>query len=159
MTVTHYRKLGLRHVPEYENWHNMKQRCLNSNFPGYANYGGAGITIHQPWIEAFINFYEDMGRRPTPQHSIDRIDGRGNYSPDNCRWADKTEQIINRNLRKNSLGFNGISRNHKRYATKIWVDYKSYNFGTFDTPEEAAYVYDQAMIELHGDNAHTNFEY
>lgn len=150
---------GLRKEPEYENWHNLKQRCLNPNFPDYHRYGGRGIKVCDRWVKSFVDFYEDMGKRPTPSHSIDRIDNDGDYTPKNCRWATKTEQIINRDLKPNSLGVNGVSKNRKKYAAKIWVDYKSYNFGSYDTVKEAAYVYDQAQLQLHGENAKTNFDW
>lgn len=154
-------KHGLRNTPEYENWHNMKQRCLNPNFHGYSNYGGRGIEMCQRWIESFVNFYEDMGKRPTPTHSIDRIDNEKGYTPENCRWANKTTQIINRRMNKNNqTGYRGVRVNNKSgWQVVIWADYKPYRFGTYKDIEEAASIYDQIVMQLYGSDAQTNFDW
>lgn len=153
-------KHGLRNAPEYENWHNMKQRCLNPNFHGYSNYGGRGITICQRWIESFTNFYEDMGKRPSPTHSIDRIDNNKGYTPENCRWADKKTQIVNRRMNKNNTtGYRGVRKNRAKWAVKVWVDYQHYHFGSYEDIEEAAAIYDQIIMQLYGDDAQTNFDW
>lgn len=87
--------------PEYETWGGLKQRCYNSKNQGYANYGGRGILICERWLDSFENFLADMGKRPTPKHSIERINNDGHYEPSNCRWATMKEQ--NRNKRDNKL--------------------------------------------------------
>ena len=88
-------KHGLEKHPLYGTWSNMKQRCYNPNTPRYAHYGGRGITVCNEWRDSFPQFLSDMGERPEGT-SLDRIDVNGDYTPDNCRWATKIEQNLNR---------------------------------------------------------------
>lgn len=90
--VTH----GMSKTLEYRSWKGVLERCRNSSSPHYANYGARGISICERWISSFPNFIEDMGLRPTPGHSIDRINVDGNYEPGNCRWATRSEQQRNK---------------------------------------------------------------
>ena len=78
---------GKSGTSEYNIWHGMKQRCLNPKNKGFPNYGGRGITVCDRWINSFENFYEDMGPRPSLEHSIDRKENNGNYEPGNCHWT------------------------------------------------------------------------
>lgn len=92
---------------EYHSWEALKQRCLNLNNPDYYNYGGRGIIICDRWLESFENFLTDMGLKPSPKHSIDRIDSNGDYEPNNCKWSTALEQ--GRNTRRNRIiEYNGI---------------------------------------------------
>lgn len=84
---------------EYICWTGMKQRCLNSGHDSYPRYGGRGIRVCDRWLASFEDFLADMGRKPTPAHSIDRENNDGNYEPGNCRWATGVEQQANRGSR------------------------------------------------------------
>jgi hypothetical protein len=83
-------------TPEYIVWAGMRARCLNPNEPAFHLYGGRGITICESWKDDFRAFLEDMGPRPSMDHSIDRIENDGNYEPGNCRWATWKQQQNNR---------------------------------------------------------------
>ena len=85
-----------RAMPEYNIWAGMLARCRNPNTASYESYGGRGISVCDKWQNDFAEFYRDMGPRPSPKHSIDRIDSDGNYEPGNCRWATPDIQALNR---------------------------------------------------------------
>lgn len=87
---------GLRHSLTYTSWYAMKARCHRSTAHNYARYGALGVKVCDRWQNSFENFYADMGARPSPKHSIDRIDPYGDYEPGNCRWADALTQRHNR---------------------------------------------------------------
>lgn len=108
-------KHGRSHTPEYNSWHSMIQRCGNKNDNAYSEYGARGIRVCDRWRNSFTAFYEDMGDRPSPTHSIERLNNDGNYEPGNCKWATKTEQILNRRVNKNNTsGFRGVSFDKKK---------------------------------------------
>ncbi len=85
---------GMTGTAEYRAWKAMRARCANPNEQYFYLYGGRGITVCERWNE-FSNFWEDMGPRPSPRHSVDRIDVNGTYEPGNCRWATAQEQRLN----------------------------------------------------------------
>lgn len=94
---------------EYGSWAGAKTRCTNPNHPAFHNYGGRGISMCDRWLNSFELFLQDMGPKPTPQHSIDRINNDGNYEPGNCRWATSVEQGRN-NRRTRMVELNGETR-------------------------------------------------
>lgn len=97
---------GMTGSPEYLSWASMIQRCHNPRHDAYIRYGGAGIVVCDAWRESFEQFYADMGPRPSEEHTLDREDNEGNYTPDNCRWATWHVQQNNRKDTKKYL-FNG----------------------------------------------------
>lgn len=92
---THGASVGGKVTREYAAWQAMKNRC-DPRHVFYRHYGGRGITICARWLESFENFLADVGPRPSPAHSLDRINNDGNYEPSNVRWATQTEQVRNR---------------------------------------------------------------
>lgn len=132
-------KHGLKHTPEWLAWKNMRQRCLNKNHSQYGDYGGRGIIICDRW-DSFVNFYTDMGVKPSRSHSIDRIDNDGDYEPSNCRWTTKTVQVINRRPAKNnSSGIVGVSfyKSKAKWQAAIKVDGTSMHLGYFEDVDDA----------------------
>lgn len=89
---------GYKHAL-YNTWSCMVGRCTNPKNPAWDRYGGRGIRVCNQWLASPMAFYEYVGTRPSPEHSIDRINNDGNYEPGNVRWASPKEQ--SRNMRKN----------------------------------------------------------
>lgn len=106
-------------TPAYRTWAAMKLRCYNKNHEHYRFYGGRGISVCERWRQSYRNFLQDMGPRPTGT-TLDRIDNDGPYSPDNCRWATKQEQVNNsRSVRL--LTFDGQTRSISEWARVIGI--------------------------------------
>lgn len=107
----------------YRTWATMKRRIQNKNTADYPYYGGRGITICDRWLgrEGFKHFREDMVQRPTPAHTLDRIDVNKGYSPNNCRWATRKEQM--NNMRRNRiLKYKGETKTLEEWANCIGIE-------------------------------------
>lgn len=88
-------KHGMCGTPEYVSWQCMKYRCYYPKHKDYHSYGGRGITVCPQWLHSFETFLNDMGTKPTPDYTIDRINVNGNYEPSNCKWSTMKEQNMN----------------------------------------------------------------
>jgi hypothetical protein len=115
--VTHGQCRGGRRPAEYEIWSQMLRRCSNPRNPNFRYYGERGIVVCERW-KSFQDFLCDMGPRPSPLHSLDRIDNDGNYEPGNCRWATRDEQMRN-TRRTQMLTFNGETMCRKDWASRV----------------------------------------
>lgn len=109
--------------PEYTTWRSMRQRVLNPKSSSYANYGARGITICERWMK-FENFLSDMGKKPSPGMSLERINNDAGYEPENCKWDTQKKQT--RNMRCNHiLTFNGESKSMVEWAEERNLPYKT----------------------------------
>jgi len=104
---------GMSRSPEYGIWRGMFKRCYVPAHDSYRWYGALGITVCDRWHE-FANFYADMGPRP-PGMTLDRIDSKRDYNPENCRWATWKEQARDRNTWKTAPAAMRAS------SHKIWI--------------------------------------
>jgi hypothetical protein len=122
---------------EYRSWKDMRARCFNPMDTDFHSYGGRGITVCERWND-FASFFADMGKKPTPKHTIDRVDVNGNYEPSNCRWADAETQANNkRNNRK--LEHNGETKTLSQISRDNNIERRvvSYRLGVGMNIEEA----------------------
>jgi hypothetical protein len=105
-------------TPEYVVWRNMIARCTDSRHKSFSRYGGRGIKVCERWEESFEAFWNDMGDRPSPKHSLDRRDNDGDYTKSNCRWSTTREQARNRSNNV-LLTHNGITRSVADWADAL----------------------------------------
>lgn len=115
---------GMTKTKEYKAWRTIISRCHNITDKGYFRYGERGIRVCDRWRSSFVDFFMDMGKSPSPTHSIDRIDNNGNYEPSNCRWATAKEQANNR--RNNCF----ISFNDSIKTITGWADHYNIDVNT-----------------------------
>ena len=141
-------KHGLTSTPEYYAWVNMKTRCYNETVEDYPDYGGRGIIVCDRWLgdKGFENFLSDMGKKPSPGHSVDRINTNGIYEKDNCRWGTEEQQV--RNKRNNVwIECNGI-----KMILSDWARYFGVDQGNLAASIKAKGIYRvyEFYLEKHG---------
>jgi hypothetical protein len=111
---------GLRNkfLSEYRAWVSMKSRCSNTKVPCYHAYGGRGIKVCKEWDESFPQFLRDLGPKPGPEYSIERIDVNGDYEPDNCKWATAKEQVNNRRITA-FITYKGVTKSRSEWEDQL----------------------------------------
>lgn len=116
---------GMTKSPEYSTWKAMITRCRNPRSKDYRRWGGSGVSIYPGWEESFEEFFRYMGKKPSPEHTIDRYPNRsGNYEPGNVRWATPTEQARNR---VNNLD---VSHNGETKCIAEWAEIHGVKYST-----------------------------
>ena len=96
VTIARCTTHGASKTPEFHVWASMIGRCECSTNDDFKNYGGRGISVCGRWQASFEAFLSDMGQRPSPKHTIERLNNSGNYEPSNCVWAVRTVQGRNK---------------------------------------------------------------
>ncbi len=122
---THGHASDEQQTSEYRAWADMKNRCENPNIKNYTLYAARGITYCEQW-KLFTNFLADMGKKPSPKHSLGRIDNNGNYTPENCRWETREQQDNNR--RDNII----LEYNSERLTLTQWARRLGYSRNTIN---------------------------
>jgi hypothetical protein len=136
-------KHGLSDTPEHNIWLGIRKRCTNPADRVYPYYGGRGIKVCQRW-DNFANFLADMGPRPSPQHSIDRYPNQdGDYEPNNCRWATRTEQM--RNKSDNRL----LTLGDETHCVAEWAERLGISVNTIRKRVYSGYTDEQALSTQH----------
>ena len=110
---------GESYAPEYRSWQDMIQRCHNPRSQKWCDYGGRGIRVCERWRQSYRAFLEDMGHRPSPNHSLDRYpDNNGNYEPGNVRWATRKQQSQNTRVNR-FITINDVTYCHAEWARRL----------------------------------------
>lgn len=115
---------SVTHRSEWLAWSNMLKRCYNHKDPQYYDYGGRGIIVCDEWRESFWNFLKDMGKKPSPELTLERQDNEIGYCPENCVWASRYAQT--RNERRNiNITFNGRTQCVTDWAKELGLSRQS----------------------------------
>lgn len=128
--------------PLYGTWFQMIERCENPHHITYKYYGEKGIRVCERWKKSFTNFVIDVGPKPSSRHSIDRIDGEGDYVPENCRWATQKQQMRNRS--DNIM----IEYHGKTQCLADWAIELSILYGTLNSRYHAGWSVEKMMSKV-----------
>jgi hypothetical protein len=132
---------------EYGSWSMMRQRCNNKKSTRYERYGGRGITVSTEWNNSFEKFLFDMGKKPTIDHQIDRIDTNSNYCKENCIWSTRQDNQINTSKSKrwflfgnkyDSLSIAAKEIGVSDHSIRAWCDGRT-SEGRYYPPKDGCY--------------------
>lgn len=130
--------------PEYYAWRDLVRRCTHPTHKQWADYGGRGIKVCDRWLGSFANFLADVGRRPSPSLTIDRVDNDGDYEPGNVRWATRDQQNANRRKPRGSVP--GATKKRNKWQAQIGINGRNVYLGLFNSPDEATVAYLTAKL-------------
>ena len=139
---------GRYYDPEFACWKAMIARCLGKG-AGAAWY--RSVFVCERWLRSYENFLADVGPRPSPQHSLDRIDHNGDYEPGNVRWADRNTQSRNtKNHCTNTTGHRGVSwsKAKGKWRAAIYVNNRQHHVGYFNELADAVSARQEAERRL-----------
>lgn len=138
---------GMFGTPEYKAWAAMIQRCTNPSDNRWKTHGARGIKVCNSWFN-FINFYKDMGNRPSPEYSLDRIDNDGDYNKINCRWATKSQQQLNKRIPSNNTsGYKGVYKRKNRWEVYLFLNKQRIYIGKYINLNDAIQARKDAEIK------------
>lgn len=140
-----HRTHGMHKSIEHASWSGMLARCRAPTNKDFKNYGGRGVTVCERWLK-FEHFFADLGPRPTPQHSLDRIDVNGHYDPSNCRWATRSQQ--QRNKRPNTVVRRGnhlLTYKGKTQSIAGWAEEMCLTWAAIDARIRAGWPVESAL--------------
>lgn len=121
----------LKYPTEYVSWIAMRQRCGARGTPARKNYKNIDVCIR--WKLSFESFLFDVGRAPSPEHTLDRLDNSKGYFKDNCRWATRKEQANNRT---NNVNYHIHTSSDGKIVVRKYADGLRWTVGTFNSMEE-----------------------
>jgi hypothetical protein len=131
---------GMNKSPEHSVWVGMKQRCYNPKRKDYRWYGAVGVTVCQEWRDSFIAFYEHVGPKPSPKHTIDRIDVFRGYEPGNVRWVLQAQQVENTTVSRL------ITINGKTQTVSAWEREMGLSKGQVKAREGYGWTTEEAIL-------------
>lgn len=123
-------KHGEAKSSEYNAWRSMKKRCLNPKNFHFKHYGGRGIKISDEWVNSFENFINDMGKKPSKEYSLERLENNGNYTKENCIWATKMQQCQNQRTNKN-IDYKGEIKCVSEWARLLNMSHEKLSYRLF----------------------------
>lgn len=145
---------GLTNTAEYTSWRKIKERCYSVSCQDYKDYGQQGIRMSDEWYNSFKQFYEDMGGKPNPKCTVDRIDSSKDYCKENCRWSLPSVQARNTRSFRGQSKYKGV---HLDKKSGKWVAQfrlggsGNTKIGRYDNEDHAAAAYNLATKLIFGE--------